>query len=214
MKTALIAGYSGLIGAELLNMLLNSAKYDKIIALGRRKIEMQHPKLEQLQVDFNKLELNEKVDDVYCCLGTTIKKAGSQEKFRLVDYQFPMNLAIAGLGAGAKAFLIVTAHGADSKSSIFYNRVKGEVEDGIRSLDYPKIEILRPSLLIGDREENRLGESLGQFFMKAFSFLFVGPLKNIKAVKGTSVARALLHYANDGSQGASVHYSGELQRFN
>jgi uncharacterized protein YbjT (DUF2867 family) len=214
MKTALIAGYTGLIGGELLNLLLNSAKYDKVIALGRREINLQHPKLKQVQVDFNKLKLEDKVDDVFCCLGTTIKKAGSQENFRLVDYQFPMNLAMAGLEAEASAILIVTAHGANSKSSIFYNKVKGEVEEGIRSLDYPKIEILRPSLLMGDREDTRLGESIGQLFMKVFSFLFIGPLKNIKGVKGTSVAKALLHYANDSSEGVTVHYSSELQRFN
>ena len=134
MKTALIAGHSGLVGGELLQLLLNSDKYNKVIAVGRREIDVQHPKLTQQIVDFNKLEIDGKVDDIFCCLGTTIKKAGSQEKFRLVDYQYPINLGLAGLKAGASAYLLVSAHGASANSSIFYSRVKGEVEEGIQSL--------------------------------------------------------------------------------
>jgi uncharacterized protein YbjT (DUF2867 family) len=214
MKVALIAGYSGLVGTELLHLLLESDKYDKVIAIGRRATDFDHPKLEQRIVDFNSLGFNDSINDIFCCLGTTIKKAGSKEKFRLVDYQYPLNLALAGQQAGATCFNLVSAHGASSSSNIFYSQVKGDLEDSISSLNYPKLEIVRPSLLLGERSEKRAGEDLGKIIMSALGFLFIGPLKNIKGIQASSVAKAMLFFANDGSGGKRVHYSSVLQRFN
>ena len=213
MKTALIAGHTGLVGGELLNLLLESDKYQKVIAIGRRKLGREHPKLHELIVDFDNLEFNQDIDDVFCCLGTTMKKAGSRDKFRLVDFQYPLNIAVATKETGAKAFVLVSANGASKKSNFFYNQVKGELEEAVEKLAFDKYEIVRPSLLIGDRDESRFAEDLGKGFMKAFGFLFVGPLKNIKGIKGLSVARAMIYAANDGSGGKRIHKSGVLQRF-
>ena len=213
MKTALIAGYTGLVGLELLNLLLESDKYQKVIAIGRRKLGKEHPKLNEIIVDFDNLEFAQPIDDIFCCLGSTMKKAGSKEKFRLIDFQYPMNLATAGKEAGATSFVLVSAQGANEQSSFFYNKVKGELEIAIDGLAYDKYEILRPSLLLGDRSESRLAEDIGKIFMRALGFLFVGPLKNVKGVKASSVAHAMIYLANDGSAGKRVHKSGVIQRF-
>jgi len=213
MKTALIAGYTGLVGQEVLKILLSSKKYSRVIALGRRKIDLTHPKLEQQIVDFNSLQIAEKIDVVFCCLGTTIKQAGSKENFRLVDFQFPLNLALTAKQQGADAFLIITAMGAKKSSMFFYNRVKGEVEEALEHLEFNKLEVLRPSLLLGKRQDSRILESLSIYFMKLLGFLFIGPLKNFKGIHAAAVARAMVYFANDGSAGRRIHYSGVLQRF-
>lgn len=214
MKTALIAGYTGLVGREILGLLLNSHKYEKVIAVGRRKIDLEHPKLIQQAVDFDNLQLRSNVDDVFCCLGTTIKKAGSKEKFRNVDFQYPLNLAQEARNNGATAFILVSANGANKKSRFFYNKVKGELEEAVDKLGYEKLEIIRPSLLMGDRQESRLVEDIGKFFMQVFGFMFIGPLRNTKVVNASSVAAAMLYFANDGSGGRRRHKSGVLHRFN
>ena len=118
MKTALIAGYTGLVGRELLNLLLASDKYQKVIAIGRRKLDIEHEKLVETVVDFDLIDIEGPVDDVFCCLGTTMKKAGSKERFRMVDFQYPLNLAIAGKNNGATTFVLVSASGAN-KNSLF-----------------------------------------------------------------------------------------------
>ncbi len=214
MKTAVIAGYSGLIGSQLLSLLLAENTYRKVIAIGRRKLALKHPKLVQEIVDFDNLQLAaNQVDDVFCCLGTTIKKAGSQEKFRLVDFQYPVNLANACLSRGAQKFLLVSSLGADENSAVFYNRVKGEVEKAVSQLGFTRIDILRPSLLLGHRDEFRLAESMGKLFMRGFGFLFFGPLKKYRAINSARVARAMLRFANETDQGIFVHESDELQQF-
>jgi len=214
MKTALVAGYTGLVGSLLLNKLLNSNSYNKVIAIGRRKIDLDHPKLHQQEVDFNNLVLEDEIDDVFCCLGTTIGKAGTKEKFRLVDYQYPLNIAIAAKDKGAVSFLLVSAKGASKNSGFFYNQVKGELEESIQQIGYPKLDFLRPSLLIGDRSESRIFEQIGVVFMKVFGFLFVGPLKNVKGINADAVASAMLYFANDGGLGKRIHNSGDMQSFN
>lgn len=214
MKTAVIAGYTGLVGRELLKLLLQSDKYAKVIALGRRKLEIEHKKLTEQVVDFDDLQFRESVDDVFCCLGTTMKKAGSREKFRLVDFQYPLNLAVSAKNLGASCFVLVSANGANKQSSFFYNQVKGELEEAIDKLAFNKYEVMRPSLLLGERQESRFAEDFGKIIMKLTGFLFIGPLKNIKGIKASSVAKAMIYAANDGSGGKRIHKSGVLQRFN
>ena len=213
MKTALIAGYTGLVGRELLNLLLASDQYEKIIAIGRRKLGIEHNKLTEVVIDFDNMVINDHVDDVFCCLGTTMKKAGSREKFRMIDFQYPLNLAIVGKNNGAKTFVLISANGANVHSFFFYNRVKGELEAAIDRLAFTCYEIVRPSLLLGDRSETRFGEDIGKLFMRVFGFLFIGPLKNVKGIKASSVARAMIYLANDGSSGKRVHNSAVLQRY-
>ena len=214
MKTALIAGYTGLIGSQLLTELLESDHYKKVIAIGRRSLDIQHPKLFQQKIDFNNIHLDEpNIDDVYCCLGTTMKKAGSREKFRLVDFNYPVSLASFCLDNGAKQFLLVSSMGADEISSIFYNLVKGEVENAISNLGYPRLDIFRPSLLLGSRGESRFAEDIGKAGMKLLGFLFLGPLKNYKAIESSKVAKAMVYFAKEEATGNYLHLSADLQQF-
>jgi uncharacterized protein YbjT (DUF2867 family) len=214
MKTAVIAGHSGLIGRQLLDLLLGDEHYTKVIALGRKSLDIENHKLVQKIVDFNEINFDaEHVDDVFCCLGTTIKKAGTKEKFRLVDFQFPVNLANVCYKKGATTFSLVSSMGASENSNVFYSKVKGEVEKAINNIGFHRVEIYRPSLLLGDRNESRFGEDFGKGFMKGLGFLFVGPLKNYKAIDSLKVATAMISIAKDKGSGNHIHFSGELQDF-
>ena len=213
MATALVAGTTGLIGNLLLDRLVEDGYYNKIIALSRKPLGRQHQRLINLVVDFDKLEANPgdlRTEDVFCCLGTTIRQAGSQAAFRKVDFDYPLQLARITKGLGAKQFLIVTALGSDKESSIFYNRVKGEVEAAIGELGFPGYHIFQPSMLLGDRKEQRKGESAGKVIMKALDFMIP---RKYKAIEAARVARAMMEVAKRNQAGRHVHVSGELQNY-
>lgn len=194
MKTAIIAGATGLIGNQLLEKLLENSHYNKVIALVRKEIPMNSPKLIQLIVDFNNLNLedpNLKADDVFCCLGTTINKAGSQEEFYKVDFQYCLNLAIETHKNGASNFYLVSAFGANAKSKVFYNSVKGKIEDAIKTVGFNSFFIFQPSLLLGNRTEFRLGEKIMQVILKPLSKLMIGSMKKYAAIESNQVAKAM-----------------------
>ncbi len=212
-KTALLAGATGLIGKQLLDLLLQSDRYSVVKVVSRKPVETQHAKLQNLVVDFDQLSNHTsslQADDVFCCLGTTIRKVKTQEAFRKVDYQYPLEIARMAFHLGATQYLLVSALGANAKSSIFYNRVKGEVEDAISHLGFKSLHIFRPSLLLGPRAETRSGEDAAKVFYKLFGFLF--PLR-YKAIEGVKVARAMLAFAKTEESGIFFHESAELQKF-
>lgn len=212
MKTALIAGSTGLIGRQLLQLLIESPLYERVIAITRHDLST-HSKLVQIKMEFGQITENVsaiKADDVFCCLGTTMAKAGSKEKFRQVDFYYPYLLAKTTLAAGAKQYLIISALGANKSSSIFYNEVKGEVEEAVSAVGFDSVHILRPSLLIGNRLEKRSGEDAANVFYRIFGFLI--PQK-YKAISSLKVARAMLHFASQNKKGIFIHESGELQQF-
>lgn len=212
MKTALVAGSTGLIGQQLLQLLIESPLYEKIIAITRQDLT-PHPKLEQVKMEFGNITEKSgalKADDVFCCLGTTMAKAGSKEKFRQVDFYYPYLLAKTAHAAGAKKFLIVTALGANKSSKIFYNEVKGEVEEAVSAVGFEALHILRPSLLIGPRSEKRSSEDAAKLFYKIFGFVIPQKYNAISSIK---VARAMLHFASQDKKGIFIHESGELQHF-
>lgn len=170
--TALLAGASGLVGGECLRRLVDSAAYDRVIVLTRRDLgeRVNSPKVRQIVTEFDQLgDVRSKLraDHVFCALGTTIRKAGSQAKFREVDYEYPLRLAQLARKRGAAHFSIVSALGASRSSPFFYSRVKGEVEEGLRRMGWPSLAIFRPSVIAGDRGESRplerLSERLLQF---------------------------------------------------
>jgi uncharacterized protein YbjT (DUF2867 family) len=212
MKTALIAGGSGLIGGQLLTLLLNSDNYSDIIAITRKELP-HHAKLRQIKTPFEKLDQSDasfKVDDVFCCLGTTMAKAKSRENFYKVDFQYPMMLAKHGLNLRAKQFLLVSALGANKNATVFYNRVKGEVEEAILTVGFDTVHFFRPSLLLGPRQEERSGEDAAKFFYKIFGFLIP---KKYKAIESIKVARAMVHFASKNQPGTFIHESIDLQSF-
>lgn len=213
-KTALLAGATGLVGSQLLPLLLASDRYSKVAVIGRKDIPLAHPKLESHIVDFDQLTKSQsilKCDDVFCCLGTTMKQAGSKEAFRKVDYEYPLSLAQITRQLGAKQYSLVSAMGANRESGIFYNRVKGDVEDAISPINFASVHIYRPALLVGPRKQARVGEMIGALLGTIFTFVTPVRYRPIKSIK---VARAMVAYASRDEDGIYFHPSDTLQSFN
>jgi uncharacterized protein YbjT (DUF2867 family) len=211
-RTALVAGASGLVGGHLLHLLLADAAYARVITLARRQLDTRHAKLDQRVLDLGALDAvtdPPHVDDAFCCIGTTIKKAGSQDAFRRVDYDYVLAFARTAQRAGARQFLLVTALGADPSSRIFYSRVKGEIEQAVRELPFQGIQIFRPSFLMGERAEARLAERIGVPIARAVAPLLVGPLRRYRPIDAADVARAMVHVAKEAPRGPNVfEYDG------
>ncbi len=213
-KSALIAGASGLIGKHCLQFLLNDPNYSRVIAIVRTPIETIHPKLEQKVIDFDELEMlgdSLYVDDVFCCLGTTIRKAGSQDAFRKVDFAYPVKLAALTQHCEAKQFLLVTSLGANPKSHNFYIRVKGDVEEAIRRIPFIAFHIFRPSLLLGERNETRIGEKIGGLTLSFFKRTMVGPFRKLRAIQANDVAKAMVRVAQMNLSGINIFESDQIQ---
>lgn len=212
-KTALIAGASGLVGSQLLPLLLASERYARVIAVGRRPLPLMHPKLEQRILDFDHLEdhrLQLIADDVYCCLGTTLRQAGSKEAFYKVDYLYVVKLAALTASNFAAQFLLVSAMEANATSRFYYNKVKGEMEEAVKQTPFRAIHIFRPSLLLGDRAEKRTGEQIGAVLLRLLRPLLRGPLQAYRAIGADVVARAMLRAAEDDGGGLRIHSSAAI----
>jgi uncharacterized protein YbjT (DUF2867 family) len=196
-KRALLAGASGLVGGYCLHRLLAHPAYDKVTVWSRRPLAIAHRKLEVELVDFDSLPVaTDACDEAFCCLGTTIRVAGSKEAFRRVDHDYPLAMANHAKSSGAKAFLMVSSLGADPGSTVFYSRVKGETEREVMAVGIARTIFLRPSILLGPRRERRPGERLGIFFGRLVSPLLAGPWRKYRPVHADQVAAAMIHAAN------------------
>ncbi|EMY69082.1 hypothetical protein [Leptospira vanthielii] len=198
MKILLLGG-TGLIGKQVLLSLVFYPQIKKVIVWARNSQSASNPNvpIEVVQVRFEdfqsgKVSIPEGIDAVFCCLGTTIGKAGSKEKFREIDYEYPLLAAKQAKEKRVPGFYIITAMGSDPNSTIFYNRVKGEIETELRKLQFPFLGIFRPSLLIGEREEVRVGEKVGEFLGNLIPFGLLG-LKKYKPIPGEFVAKSMIH---------------------
>jgi uncharacterized protein YbjT (DUF2867 family) len=212
--SALLVGGSGLIGGHCLDLLLGSERYEQVILIGRRPLGRSHPKLREQVVNFDEIAAlpeTRRATDIFCCLGTTIKVAGSPEAFRRVDYHYPLELAKWGARHGAQQFLLVSALGANAESTIFYNRVKGELEAALAALSFPGLHFFRPSLLLGERQESRPGEKVGQLLMGLLNGLFLGPLRKYRAIPAATVATAMVRVAQMGQGGVNIYESDRIQ---
>jgi uncharacterized protein YbjT (DUF2867 family) len=210
MRTAIVAGASGLVGSALVSQLLLSSQYSQVVILVRSRINLEHPKLIQLVVDFDQIEnltLNFKVDDAFCTLGTTISKAGSKAAFFKVDHDYVCSFAKKVLELGATGFYVVSSMGANPSSSIFYNKVKGITEEDLKKVGIHRLAILRPSLLLGPRTEKRTGEKFASWIMKALDFMI--PSK-YKAIHVNKVAGKMIEVALQEEQGIFILESDKL----
>ena len=215
-RTALLAGATGLVGGHCLTRLLAEPTYTRVITLGRRRLERADSKLEQRVVALDQLGTAgfefPRATDVFCCLGTTMKQAGSEAAFRQVDFTFVVSLAGLALGSGAQQFLLVSSLGASPTSRIFYSRVKGETEAAITALPFAGRQIFRPSILVGERAERRAGESLGSAMMRGAAFAMVGPLRKYRPIAAATVAEAMVRVALRAPRGINIYESDEIQR--
>jgi len=214
-KTAIILGASGLVGNEVLKELLQDMDFVKIKIFVRKRINIENPKLEQNIIDFNVIGNYHnliKADVLFCCIGTTIKKAGSKEAFIKVDYTYPLEFAKIAKQNGIEKFLLISSIGADKTASNFYLKVKGDIEDALEKLKFESLIILRPSMLLGQRKEFRFGEFIGKVVMKLFSFAFIGKLKKYKAIDAAIVAKAMVRVSKLELKGLNVFLSDVLQK--
>lgn len=214
-KTALILGATGLVGGELLALLLKDDFYSHVKAVVRKKPELENPKLEWILADFDAIShLSDKIeaDHVFCCLGTTMKKAGSKEAFYKVDFHYPLEFAKLSQSKGATQFSLVSAMGANIKSRIFYNRVKGEIEVAASSVAFNGINIFRPSLILGNRKEKRLGEKIAVMLSGIISPLMIGPLKKYKPIQAADIALGMLKIAKQDLNGFYIFESDQINK--
>lgn len=210
-KTALLLGATGLVGGHLLRQLLENPHYDRVVTLSRRPVDLQHPKLTQAILDFDHPDASLiKGDDLYCALGTTLKKAGSKEAQYRIDCTYPAEIGRLAKQNGTQQFLLVSSVGADARSSNFYLKTKGELEEKIRDLGFGHFVAARPSFLLGERSEFRPGEKIGIGIARLLAPLIPRRYRGIEAEK---VARALIRLANDGGSGVEFVESERLQTF-
>lgn len=209
---AVLVGATGVVGREILRRLLAEPRYERATVIARRPLPPEQAStgsaaLDVRVADFDRLDEHARwfgADHVFCALGTTIRQAGSQERFRRVDFDYPLSVARLALAQGARHFLLVSAVGASATSRVFYSRVKGELEDAVAALPYRSVTIARPSLLMGDRAQPRLGEEIG----KRLAFLFPS---RYKPVSGDAVAAALVRAALDDAPGRRIIESRDIR---
>lgn len=212
-RKALVIGATGLIGRNLVFELLKSNHYSSVTVFARRDIVIKHEKLHQILLDFDEIENHKSdmfVDDVFCCLGSTKAKTPDPISYRKIDYDYPLLVAKIAKEQGAKQYVLVSSMGANKESSIFYSRLKGEIEDAIAKLNYASYSIVRPSLLLGTRNESRPLETISQYLMRVLNPLFIGPLKLYKAIDGYVVAKAILVLAKKNAAGRYTYLNNQL----
>ena len=200
MKTALIFGSSGLVGKNLLSQVINNSNYSKIKIFVRSSPDISDRKIEIINTDFKDLEIIKNLitgDDCFFCIGTTKKKSPDKSEYRRVELDLPKKIAQISKSNNVKSFIFVSSGFADPKNSGDYLKFKGLVEEEIKSLNFEKIGILRPSFLLGNRKENRVGEKIGIFIFKLLSPIFVGPIKKMKPIHSEKVAKAMIKIANE-----------------
>lgn len=215
MKTALVAGASGLVGTELVNQLIEKKDYNIIHLLVRKPLKFRSEKVVEHLIDFNdidKWETDDTIDHAFCALGTTIKKAKTREKFRTVDFDFVLSFAKKSKELKADKFLLISSLGANAQSIIFYNRVKGEIENALKTLIFPNLFIFRPSLLMGDRKEKRSGEKTAIMVYKVINPLFIGRLNKYKGIEARQVAKGMIITALKNEAPLEIIESDQIQK--
>ena len=214
-QTAVVIGATGLIGSQMVELLLNDIDFSEVRVLARRPLSVSHPKLSVHIVSFEDYQvLKEKIStghSLFCCVGTTQKKVkGDKTAYRKVDFDIPVNSAHAAIENGFKRYLLVSSVGADADSNNFYLKLKGEAEQAISKLPFESVHFFRPSLLLGNRMEFRLGEKIAQGSMQLLSFMFLGRLKKYKPIQSSDVAKGMIAAAKKTSSGVKVYQHDDI----
>ena len=199
-KTAIILGATGLTGSILLEKLINDKRYETVKLFSRSKIEGLPSKVQQFIGNIIELENFKKdfiADEVFCCIGTTAKKTPNKETYKSIDFGIPTKAAILSKENNIPTFIVVSAMGADPKSTIFYNKTKGEMEQNVLLQNIKNTYILTPSIIGGSRNEQRIGEKIGLILFKLFQPLMIGSLKNYQIINAETIAQAMLNLANN-----------------
>lgn len=215
-KKAIIAGASGLIGSHLLRQLLDGDAYAQVLVLTRRQLPMQHAKLTQLVLDFDKMDEHaDKItgDAVFCCLGTTVAQTPDKALYRKIDHNYPIRLAQLALKNGVQQFHWVSSVGADANSSNAYLKLKGETEDDLKKVGTPSLHIYRPSMLTGRKEKQRFSESVINAIMKLADPLLMGNLTKYHSIPGSVVAKAMIGQSIDNETGTFIYQYNELKKY-
>lgn len=214
-KVALVFGSTGLVGSALVDKLINSESFSLVKLFVRKKSGNTHAKVQEIEVDFDKLSdvASDMTGDIlYICLGTTMAKAGSKEAFYKVDYTYCYEAARLSAENRVGQVVLISSLGADPTSMVYYSKVKGEIERDISKLNFDGVNIVRPSLLLGDRKENRFGEKLFIAVTKFLPFIFIGPLKKYRPIHVVDVAKAMLTISLSQNSGCSIFESEELHK--
>ncbi len=202
----------GWLGAN--KILIEQKEYEEIHVLVRRSLDLDSPKVVEHLINFDELEsleIDSKIDHVFCTLGTTIKKAKTKENFRKVDYDYVLELGKKAKQWNVQKFLLVSSLGANAKSRIFYSRVKGEIEQALKNLNLNQLFIFRPSLLLGERKEHRAGEKTAINVYKVIDPLFFGPFKKYKGIEARQVAKGMINIAIHNTDQFRILESNEIQ---
>ena len=212
MKTALLFGASGLVGSHLLNLLISNNNYSKIKLFVRSTIDIIDPKIEIIQTDFNNLENHRediKGDDCFFCIGTTKKNSPDKNEYERVELKIPKQIAQIAKSNLLNSLVFVSSGYADPKSSGDYLKFKGLVEQEIKNQNFDKIGIMRPSFLLGNRKEKRIGEKFGIILFKLLTPILVGPLRKMRPIEAEIVAKAMVKLANENIN-QSIFESNEI----
>ena len=214
MKKAIVIGASGLIGSSLIRLLLSDNGFKEVVALVRKPLSIQHKKLSQYIIDFDKEGSYSKHvygDVIYCCLGTSKAKTPDPADYRRVDFEYPLNFGRVARTQGVSQYHLVSALGADSQAVIPYNKLKGELEDALKLLKFSCLCIYQPSLLDGSRAESRPAEKAGIMLMRGLNVLLVGPLKKYRSIKASTVAKAMVINTHKNLNGVHVYTSDKIK---
>jgi len=212
---AVIAGSSGLVGSELLKLLLEDNHYDEVLILVRKYLPIQHKKLVQLQVDFDALSKHKSVitgHAIFCCLGSTKKKTPDMKVYKKIDHDYPLQLAEIAAKNNVPHYHLISALGANPASSNFYSKMKGETERDIQLAGIRSLHIYQPSLLTGNRSEHRLAETIAAAIMKFINPLLIGGLNKYKSIAAGTVASAMLKQSLNQEEGVFVHPSHHIKQ--